>query len=147
MRSLRRSVSEDFEVIGAPKRRAKPKKMSLKAAGRRASVMGYETEGLGTIAEGVPKTKKYGPKKMAKPGRRNSVEVIGPCLYAIPHLLCSFFYGAEAVFCTTHLCSDEARWICLQAKWARRSMRWRRQQQKRMDILVYILRTYLIQLF
>ena len=56
-----------------------------------------------------------GPKKMAKPGRRNSVEVIGPCLYAIPHLLCCFFYGAEAVFCTTHLCSDEARWICLQA--------------------------------
>ena len=56
-----------------------------------------------------------GPKTMAKPGCRNSVEVIGPCLYDIPHLLCSFFYGAEAVFCTTHLCSDEARWICLQA--------------------------------
>ena len=75
MRSLRRSVSEDFELIGAPKRMAKPKKMSLKAAGRRASMMGYETEGLDTIAEGVPKTKKDGPKKMAKPGRRNSVEV------------------------------------------------------------------------
>ena len=40
-----------------------------------------------------------GPKKIAKPGRRrNSVEVIGPCLCDIPHLLCSFFYGAEAVF-------------------------------------------------
>ena len=75
MRSLRRSISEDFEVIGAPKRMAKPKKMSLKAAGRRESVMGYETKSLDAIAEGVPKTKKDGPKKMAKPGRKNSLEV------------------------------------------------------------------------